>query len=136
MYVGGSVLVAVTTAAATFHSPALMRVFASGSILTNLLLCGSLIATSMIVHNLPYSPGFGAKQIGWLTFAALVGGMVAPLSFYGGQALIRAAWYTSGIVGGLSLVAMCAPSEQFLKMGGPLAIGAGLVFVSGIGMSR
>lgn len=28
---------------------------------------------------------------------------------------------------------MCAPSEKFLNMGGPLAIGLGVVFVSSLG---
>jgi FtsH-binding integral membrane protein len=47
--------------------------------------------------------------------------------------MMRAAWYTAGIVGGLSTVAICAPSEKFLNMGGPLAIGLGVVFASSIG---
>jgi hypothetical protein len=41
--------------------------------------------------------------------------------------------YTAGIVGGLSTVAVCAPSERFLSIGGPLAIGLGIVFVSSLG---
>ena len=41
--------------------------------------------------------------------------------------------YTAGIVGGLSTVAVCAPSEKFLNMGGPLAIGFGAVFAASIG---
>jgi hypothetical protein len=48
--------------------------------------------------------------------------------------MLRAAWYTAGIVGGLSTVAMCAPSEKFLNMGGPLAVGFGVVFASSIGL--
>ena len=42
--------------------------------------------------------------------------------------------YTAGVVGGLSTVAVCAPSEKFLNMGGPLAIGFGVVFCASIGM--
>jgi hypothetical protein len=42
--------------------------------------------------------------------------------------------YTAGVVGGLSTVAACAPSDKFLNMGGPLAIGFGVVFASSIGM--
>lgn len=34
---------------------------------------------------------------------------------------------------GLSTLAVCAPSEKFLNMGGPLAMGLGVVFVSSIG---
>lgn len=41
--------------------------------------------------------------------------------------------YTAGVVGGLSAVAVCAPSDKFLNMGGPLAIGLGVVFVSSLG---
>ena len=35
---------------------------------------------------------------------------------------------------GLSTLAVCAPSDKFLYMGGPLAMGLGVVFVSSIGM--
>lgn len=62
-----------------------------------------------------------------------MGTVVAPLTILGGPLLIRAAWYTAGIVGGLSTVAMCAPSEKFLNMGAPLGVGLGLVFVSSLG---
>ena len=34
---------------------------------------------------------------------------------------------------GLSAIAATAPSEKFLNMGGPLAVGFGLVFASSIG---
>ncbi|CAJ0949098.1 unnamed protein product [Ranitomeya imitator] len=63
----------------------------------------------------------------------VMGAVVAPLTLLGGPLLIKAAWYTAGIVGGLSTVAMCAPSEKFLNMGAPLGIGLGLVLVSSIG---
>lgn len=41
--------------------------------------------------------------------------------------------YTAGVVGGLSTVAMCAPSDKFLYMGGPLAAGLGVVFAASVG---
>merc|ERR1711993_33205 len=59
-------------------------------------------------------------------------GVLAPMCFLGGPILTRAAWYTAGIVGGLSTVAVTAPSEKFLNMGGPLAMGLGVVFMSSI----
>lgn len=68
-----------------------------------------------------------------LLWLGVMGAVVAPLAFLGGPLLIRAAWYTAGIVGGLSTVAMCAPSEKFLNMGGPLGIGFGFVLASSIG---
>ena len=42
--------------------------------------------------------------------------------------------YTAGVVGGLSTIAVCAPSEKFLNMGGPLAIGFGVVLASSLGI--
>lgn len=62
-----------------------------------------------------------------------MGAVIAPLTLLGGPLMVRAALSTAGIVGGLSTVAMCAPSEKFLNMGGPLAIGFGVVFASSIG---
>lgn len=41
--------------------------------------------------------------------------------------------YTAGVVGGLSVIAVCAPSDRFLHLGGPLAIGLGIVFASSVG---
>lgn len=38
------------------------------------------------------------------------------------------------VVAGLSTLAVCAPSDKFLYMGGPLAMGLGVVFISSIGM--
>ena len=51
----------------------------------------------------------------------------------GGPILTRAAWYTAGMVGGLSTVAACAPSDKFLTWGGPLAMGLGVVFCASLG---
>ena len=45
----------------------------------------------------------------------------------------RAALYTAGVVGSLSLTAACAPSEKYLNMSGPLALGLGVVIVASIG---
>jgi len=66
--------------------------------------------------------------------SGVMGAVIAPITLLGGPLVMRAAWYTAGIVGGLSTVAMCAPSEKFLNMGGPLAVGFGVVFASSIGL--
>ena len=47
--------------------------------------------------------------------------------------MARAAVYTAGVVGGLTLTAACAPSEKYLKMSGPLSLGLGVVLVASIG---
>lgn len=40
--------------------------------------------------------------------------------------------YTAGVVGGLSTVAVCAPSGEFLNMRAPLAMGLGAVFAASL----
>ena len=50
-----------------------------------------------------------------------------------GPLVARAAAYTAGVVGGLSLTAACAPSEKYLYMSGPLSLGLGVVLVSSLG---
>ncbi|GFX32148.1 growth hormone-inducible transmembrane protein [Trichonephila clavipes] len=93
----------------------------------------AMIGSGMIVRSIPYTEGFGAKQLAWMAHSGIMGAVVAPLCFLGGPILIRAAWYTAGVVGGLSTVAACAPSEKFLYMGGPLACGLGVVFAASLG---
>ena len=97
---------------------------------------GALVGSGMVAQSIPYKPGFGSKQVAWLVHSALIGGFIAPLAAFGSPLLLRAAIYTAGIVGGLSTVAVCAPSEKFLNISGPLAIGLGLVFASSVGMSH
>ena len=50
-----------------------------------------------------------------------------------GLLVARAAVYTAGVVGGLTLTAACAPSEKYLSMSGPLSLGLGVVLVASIG---
>merc|ERR1719431_2522564 len=107
MYFGGSLVATAGTAAAIFRSPT---------------------ALNLVSRSIPYTPGVGAKQMAWLAHCAVVGAVIAPICMLGGPILTRAAWYTAGMVGGLSTVAVCAPSDKFLYMGGPLAMGFGLVF--------
>jgi len=93
----------------------------------------AMIGSGMVVRGMPYTEGFGAKQIGWMVHSSVIGIVIAPLCLLGGPILIRAAYMTAGVVGGLSAIACCAPSEKFLTMGGPLAIGLGVVFASSLG---
>lgn len=89
-----------------------------------------MIGSGVVAQSIPYSPGFGTKQMAWMVHSAILGAVIAPLCFVGGPIMLRAAWYTAGVVGGLSTIAVCAPSEKFLTMGGPLAMGLGVVFAS------
>ena len=132
MYFGGSILATAGSAVAIFKNPTLFRIVASNGMMALFVSIAALIGTSMLCRSIEYKPGFGAKQITWLMHTAVVGAVIAPLAILGGPLLVRAAWYTAGIVGGLSTIAMCAPSDKFLNMGGPLAAGLGVVFVSNI----
>jgi growth hormone-inducible transmembrane protein len=89
-----------------------------------------MIGSGMVARSIPYSPGLGSKQLAWAAHAAILGAVIAPVCILGGPLITRAALYTAGIVSGLSTVAVCAPSDKFLYMGGPLAIGLGFVFAS------
>ena len=59
-------------------------------------------------------------------FVGTMGASLVPMIHaYGTAVLFDAALATGVTMGGLSAVAWNAPSEQFLKWGGPLALGLG-----------
>merc|ERR1711994_1098036 len=93
----------------------------------------AMVGSGMLVRSNPYQEGFGKKQLAWLAYCGVVGAVIAPICLLGGPILTRAAWYTAGIVGGLTTVAVTAPSDKFLYMGGPLAMGLGVVFMASLG---
>lgn len=125
--------ISAAAAYAAFKSPAIMRVVSGGSMMVAIGSMAALIGSSIVVQSIPYEPGFGVKQMAWVGHCSLLGMILAPLSMFGGPALIRAATYTAGIVGGLSAIAVCAPSERFLVSTAPLSIGLGAVVASSIG---
>ncbi|XP_055874996.1 growth hormone-inducible transmembrane protein-like [Biomphalaria glabrata] len=135
MYFGGSIAVTALAAVAVSRSPAIMNFMMSNSLLSIGGTIAAMIGTGVLCRSIPYSPGFGTKQMSWLLHVGVMGAVVAPLTLLGGPLLMRAAWYTAGVVGGLSAVAVCAPSEKFLNMGGLLGAGLGVVFVASLGSS-
>lgn len=133
LYFGSSIGITAASAIAVFRTPALINLMMKNSWLAIGATLAAMIGSGMLVRSIPYTPGLGVKQGAWMFHTSIVGAVIAPLCFLGGPLLLRAALYTAGIVGGLSTVAVCAPSDKFLNMGGPLAIGLGVVFVSSIG---
>ncbi|CAG9837159.1 unnamed protein product [Diabrotica balteata] len=133
MYFGSSIAITAASALAAVRSPAIMRLVMANGFMGFAISLAAIMGTGILAQSIPYSEGFGSKQLAWMLHAGTMGAMIAPLCFLGGPLLIRAAWYTAGVVGGLSTIAVCAPSEKFLYMGGPLAMGLGVVFVSSIG---
>merc|ERR1712241_212581 len=120
------------TAVAAFRSPAVMNLVNRGGWIAMGATIAAMIGAQILVKSIPYEPGFGAKQMAWIAHSAVMGAVIAPLCMLGGPILTRAAWYTAGVVGGLSTIAITAPSDKFLYMGGPLAMGFGVVFMSSI----
>lgn len=133
MYFGGSIGITALSALAVSRNPRLMSIMMKNSWMAIGLTFAAMIGSGIVCRSIPYEKGFGSKQLAWMAHSGIIGAVVAPMAMLGGPLLIRAAWYTAGIIAGLSTVAICAPSEKFLNMGGPLAVGLGLVFASSIG---
>lgn len=133
MYVAGSLGITAASTVAIYRSPAVFRLFNAQGLMGLILPLVGLIALGSAMRSVPYEPGFGAKHVLWMLHSGMVGGIIAPLMMLGGPILLRAAIMTAGVVGGLSTVAMCAPSDTFMNMGAPLGIAFGVVFASCIG---
>nr|XP_056705756.1 growth hormone-inducible transmembrane protein [Euleptes europaea] len=133
MYFAGSVGLTALSAVMVSRTPALMSLMMRGSWLAIGATFAAMIGAGMLVRSIDYGQSPVPKHLAWMLHAGVMGAVVAPLTLLGGPLIIRAAWYTAGIVGGLSTVAMCAPSEKFLNMGAPLGVGFGLVLASSLG---
>ncbi|EDW32683.1 GL18256 [Drosophila persimilis] len=131
-FFGGSCILTAASAAAVFRSPRLLSLASRGGIMWSIASLALVIGSGAVARSIEYHPGIGPKHLAWAVHCAILGAVIAPLCFIGGPVLTRAALYTGGIVGGLSTIAACAPSDKFLYMGGPLAIGLGFVFASSL----
>jgi len=131
-YFGASIGLTAATAGAIFKTPALLNLVARGGFVAMGVSIAAMIGTGMFARSIPYEEGIGKKQLAWALHCAVLGAVVAPICLLGGPIMLRAAWYTAGMVGGLSTIAVCAPSDKFLYMGGPLAMGFGVIFASSI----
>ncbi|KAI3382638.1 hypothetical protein SNEBB_005382 [Seison nebaliae] len=133
-YFGSSLGFTAIAAMAIARNPTALAFVSRNGLMAMIGSIALIMGTGAITRSLPYEgAGFNGKTLSWMVHASVLGALIAPMTMLGGQLLLRAAWYTAGIVGSLSLVAATAPSEKFLNMGGPLAIGLGLVFVSSLG---
>ncbi|KAL4712945.1 hypothetical protein ACJJTC_012015 [Scirpophaga incertulas] len=131
-YIAGSLLLTAGSAATVFRTPALLNLVARNGWMSIIVTLGLMIGSGMVVRGMEYKPGFGAKQLAWMVHTGIMGAVIAPMCFLGGPVLVRAAWYTAGVVGGLSTIAICAPSGEFLNMRAPLAMGLGAVFAASL----
>ena len=90
-----------TGAVGVFRSPALMNLAMRQSWVALGVSIAAMIGSGMLVRSIPYENTV-PKHAAWLLHTGVMGLMVAPLCLMGGAVLTRAAWYTAGMVGGLS----------------------------------
>uniref|UniRef100_A0A915EM83 Serine/threonine specific protein phosphatases domain-containing protein n=1 Tax=Ditylenchus dipsaci TaxID=166011 RepID=A0A915EM83_9BILA len=131
-YLTGSLALTAAAGVAASKSPWIMSVASRGSLMAMLGSIALIIGTGMVARSIPYE-NTAVKHLAWALHTGVLGAMLAPLCALGGPVLLRAAWYTAGVAAGLSATAICAPSEKFLNMAGPLAMGFGVIFVANIG---
>ncbi|OQV12820.1 Growth hormone-inducible transmembrane protein [Hypsibius exemplaris] len=131
-YLGVTLGVTAGSAYLVAKSPQIMNMMMRSGWMSMIATMALLIGTGMLAQSIPYE-NTGSKHAAWLLHAAAVGAVIAPLTLLGGPLMLKASLYTAGIVGGLSAVAASAPSDKFLMMAGPLAIGLGVVVAASIG---
>ncbi|CAJ0580198.1 unnamed protein product, partial [Mesorhabditis spiculigera] len=131
-YLGAGLGITAAAGMAASRNAMIMRLTSSGSILGMFATLAVIIGTSAVCQSVPYENTF-VKHVAWAVHCGALGAVLAPMVYMGGPALMRAAWYTAGLVAGLSATAITAPSEKFLMMAGPLGMGLGVVFVANIG---
>uniref|UniRef100_A0A8C6RQ81 Growth hormone-inducible transmembrane protein n=1 Tax=Nannospalax galili TaxID=1026970 RepID=A0A8C6RQ81_NANGA len=122
MYLAGSIGLTALSALAATRTPALRNFMMRGSWVTIGATFAAMIGAGMLLQSILHDQSPGPKHLAWKLHSGVMGAVVAPLT-------ILAAWYAAGIMGDLSTVAMCAPSEKFLNVG---VVGLGLV-VSSLG---
>eukprot|EP00730_Choanoeca_flexa_P013265 TRINITY_DN5137_c0_g1_i1.p1 TRINITY_DN5137_c0_g1~~TRINITY_DN5137_c0_g1_i1.p1 ORF type:complete len:336 (+),score=65.93 TRINITY_DN5137_c0_g1_i1:37-1008(+) len=130
---GASVIFTGVATVALFNAGAHMMM--AGRPIMSLVVCiGTMMASSALVHAIPAENTVG-KYGALALFGSTVGFTLCPLMVLGGPLMLRAAAVTGGIVGSLAFVAANSPSDQFLWMGGPLAMGLGAIVISSLGAS-
>ena len=83
------------------------------------------------VQSIPYSLEISRKHVMWLVYCSLVSAFLVPMCLSGPLAM-QVLLGTGGMTAALSTVAVCAPSDQFLAIGGPLAMLTVVIFGAGI----
>ncbi|CAI5447206.1 unnamed protein product [Caenorhabditis angaria] len=131
-YLAGSLALTAASGVVASRNATIMRLTAGNGLMSMFGTMAVMIGSGMLCRSIDYDSGM-MKHLAWALHCGVMGAVLAPLCFLGGPVLTRAAWYTAGIVGGLSATAITAPSEKFLMMSGPLAMGFGVIFVANIG---
>jgi len=125
--------IGVTTAAAmaTLRTPFLMNLVGKNTLVSFIGCVALMMGSGMVCRSVKFdgSP-FGAKAGLYYLHMGIVGAIIAPIAALGGPACIRAAWLTAGVMSGLSLSAMVAPNDAYLKTYGVINAGCGLMLAA------
>lgn len=76
LYLGSSITVTALSAIAVFRTPALVNLAARGGWMSFLVTGALMIGSGALTRSIPYQPGFGTKQLAWLTHSAIIGGVI------------------------------------------------------------
>ena len=94
----------------------------------------ALVVTMMVlsltkgqVQSIPYSSETSRKHVMWISYCSMVSAFLVPMCLSGLMAM-QVLLGTGGMAAVLSTVAVCAPSDEFLTIGGPLAMLSVVVF--------
>ncbi|TMS22108.1 Cadherin-related family member 1 [Larimichthys crocea] len=127
LYFAGSVGMTALSAVAVSRTPVLMGMMMRGSWLAIGATFAAMIGAGMLVRSISYEHSPVPKHLAWMLHAGVMGAVIAPLTLLGGPLMMRAAWYTAGIVGGSMFL---PPTSAFGAGLYSVAIYGGLVLFS------
>jgi FtsH-binding integral membrane protein len=129
-YVLGGLGMTTLGAMATLRSPVLMSAMNSNSMFAFFGCMAAIWGTGTLVHSIKFDgSAFGPKSLAYYLHMAVVGAIIAPITLVGGQACLYAAGLTAAVMAGLSVTAMVAPSDAYMKTYG--IVNAGMFLMLG-----
>jgi FtsH-binding integral membrane protein len=132
-YVLGGIAISAASAVAAFRAGVPIRLLQMRPIVYIGSSLVALLGTTMLAQSIDFDQNPTLKHAAWALSMASVGIMsLSPMMFIPTPVLTRAAMYTVGIVGSLSLVAMNSEQGAFLYYGGPLFAGLTVVALSSV----
>jgi len=114
------------------RSPRAMALATRGGWASFFITIACMIGLQIGTRAIPYeAEGLNLAKHGmWAAHAAFMGFVIAPLIAMYGDVVAQAALYTGGITAGISAIGWTAPSNEYLKMWGPVAMMSGCIFIA------
>jgi len=110
--------------------PALMRMTGGNTMWSFIGCIAAMWGTGYLVQTTHFNGSpLGLKAMLYYFHMGVVGAIVAPIAVIGGEACLFAAGLTGAVMAGLSLTAMVAPSDTYLKTYG--VVNAGIFLILG-----